>query len=91
MNAKRKRSKLTSVNSDDLPEITEQWLAGADLYHGKKLLRRGRPPSDNPRRLLSLRMQPQIIEKWKATGPGWQTRMVKVLEQSAPRSRRSAV
>ena len=91
MNAKRKGSKLTSVNSDDLPEITEQWLAGADLYHGKKLLRRGRPPSDNPRRLLSLRMQPQIIEKWKATGPGWQTRMVKVLEQSAPRSRRSAV
>ena len=91
MNAKRKKSKRTSVSSDDLPEITEQWLAGADLYDGKKLLRRGRPPSDNPRQLLSLRMQPQTIEKWKATGPGWQTRMVKVLEQSAPRSRRSAV
>jgi uncharacterized protein (DUF4415 family) len=88
MNAKRKKSVRTSTNSDDLPEITEQWLAGADLYDGKKLVRRGRPPLENPRKLLSLRLQPQVIAKWKASGPGWQTRMVKVLEQSAPKTRR---
>jgi uncharacterized protein (DUF4415 family) len=88
MNAKRKKSARTSTNSDDLPEITEQWLAGADLYDGKKLVRRGRPPLENPRKLLSLRLQPQVIAKWKASGPGWQTRMVKVLEQSAPKTRR---
>ena len=88
MNAKRKKSVRTSTSSDDLPEITEQWLAGADLYDGKKLVRRGRPPLENPRKLLSLRLQPQVIAKWKASGPGWQTRMVKVLEQSAPKTRR---
>jgi uncharacterized protein (DUF4415 family) len=88
MNAKRKKSVRTSTNSDDLPEVTEQWLAGADLYDGKKLVRRGRPPLENPRKLLSLRLQPQVIAKWKASGPGWQTRMVKVLEQSAPKTRR---
>jgi uncharacterized protein (DUF4415 family) len=88
MNAKRKKSVRTSTNSDDLPEITEQWLSGADLYDGKKLVRRGRPPLENPRKLLSLRLQPQVIAKWKASGPGWQTRMVKVLEQSAPKTRR---
>jgi uncharacterized protein (DUF4415 family) len=88
MNAKRKKSVRTSTGSDDLPEITEQWLAGADLYDGKKLVRRGRPPLENPRKLLSLRLQPQVIAKWKASGPGWQTRMVKVLEQSAPKTRR---
>jgi uncharacterized protein (DUF4415 family) len=88
MNAKRKKSVRTSTNSDDLPKITEQWLAGADLYDGKKLVRRGRPPLENPRKLLSLRLQPQVIAKWKASGPGWQTRMVKVLEQSAPKTRR---
>jgi uncharacterized protein (DUF4415 family) len=87
MNAKRKKSARNSVKSDDLPEITEEWLAGADLYEGKKLVRRGRPPIENPRRLLSLRLQPQVIEKWKASGPGWQTRMAKVLERSAPRGR----
>jgi uncharacterized protein (DUF4415 family) len=89
MNAKRKKSVRTSTSSDDLPEITEQWLEGADLYDGKKLVRRGRPPLENPRKLLSLRLQPQVIAKWKASGPGWQTRMVKVLEQSAPKTRRS--
>ena len=88
MNAKRKKSVRTSTSSDDLPEITEQWLADADLYDGKKLVRRGRPPLENPRKLLSLRLQPQVIAKWKASGPGWQTRMVKVLEQSAPKTRR---
>jgi uncharacterized protein (DUF4415 family) len=88
MNAKRKKSVRTSTSSDDLPEITEQWLAGADRYDGGKLVRRGRPPLENPRKLLSLRLQPQVIAKWKASGPGWQTRMVKVLEQSAPKTRR---
>jgi uncharacterized protein (DUF4415 family) len=89
MNAKRKKSARTSADSDDLPEITDEWLAKADLYDGKKLVRRGRPPLENPRKLLSLRLQPNVIEKWKASGPGWQTRMAKVLEQSAPKSRRS--
>jgi uncharacterized protein (DUF4415 family) len=87
MNAKRKKSARSSTSSDDLPEITEEWLEGADLYEGKKLVRRGRPRSENPRKLLSLRMQPQVIELWKASGPGWQTRMVKVLERSAPKGR----
>lgn len=91
MNAKRKKSVRTSPRSEDLPEITDEWLAGADLYDGKKLVRRGRPRLKNPRRLLSLRLQPQVIEKWKASGPGWQTRMAKVLELSAPNSRRSVV
>ncbi len=89
MNAKRKKSAHISTSSDELPEITQEWLAGADLYDGKKLVRRGRPPLDNPRKLLSLRLQPQVIAKWKASGPGWQTRMAKVLERSAPKSRRS--
>jgi len=91
MNAKQKKSERTSPRSDDLPEITDEWLARADLYDGKKLVRRGRPRLENPRKLLSLRLEPQVIEKWKASGPGWQTRMAKVLAQSAPKSRRSVV
>jgi uncharacterized protein (DUF4415 family) len=90
MNAKRKKSARTSPSSEDLPEITDEWLAGADHYVGKKLVRRGRPPLENPRKLLSLRLPPQVIEKWKATGSGWQTRMVQVLERSAPKTRAAA-
>jgi uncharacterized protein (DUF4415 family) len=91
MNAKRKKSDSSSSRADDLPEITTRWLEGADRYDGKKLIRRGRPPLKNPRRLLSLRLQPQVIDRWKSSGPGWQTRMAEVLEQSAPKSRRSTV
>ena len=90
MNVKQKNSAPTSLDSDSLPEITDAWIAGADLYHGDKLVRRGRPKLANPRQLLSLRLPPQIIARWKATGPGWQTRMAEALEKTAPKARRAA-
>jgi uncharacterized protein (DUF4415 family) len=90
MNVKQKKSAPISRDSDTPPEITDAWIAGADLYHGDKLVRRGRPKLANPRQLLSLRLPPQIIARWKATGPGWQTRMAEALEKTAPKSRRAA-
>ena len=90
MSGKRKGSDRTSVTSSEPPEITEEWIAGADVYRGKKLVRRGRPKLQHPRQLLSLRLPPRVIASWKATGPGWQTRMAKVLEKSTPKSRKSA-
>ena len=90
MNVKQKNSAPTSLDSDSLPEITDAWIAGADLYNGDNLVRRGRPKLANPRQLLSLRLPPQIIARWKATGPGWQTRMAEALEKTAPKSRRAA-
>jgi uncharacterized protein (DUF4415 family) len=89
MSAKRKSSGRTSAISSDPPEITDEWIAGANVYRGEKLVRRGRPKLQNPRRLLSLRLPPQVIANWKATGPGWQTRMAEVLEKSTPKARRS--
>ena len=67
MNVKQKNSPRT-LHDPDLPEITDDWIAGADLYHGQKLVRRGRPKLENPRQLLSLRLPPQIIERWKRLG-----------------------
>ncbi len=54
---------------DELPELTDDMLARAKVNRG------GRPISDNPRKLLSIRLPVDVIERWKATGPGWQTRM----------------
>jgi len=90
MSAKRKNSVRISPESEDAPEITEAWIEGADLYQGKQLVRRGRPKLDNPKQLLSLRVPPNVIASWKATGPGWQTRMVEVLQASVPKRRRTA-
>jgi uncharacterized protein (DUF4415 family) len=90
MDTKQKNSKRALPDSDTPPEITDEWIAGADLYDCEKLVRRGRPKSDNPKQLLSLRLPPNVIARWKATGPGWQTRMVETLEKSAPKARRAA-
>jgi len=90
MSAKRKGSVRISPSFDEAPEITDRWVAEADLRRGNKLVRRGRPKLLNPRRLLSLRLPPDVIAGWKASGPGWQTRMVQVLEKSTPKGRRNA-
>ena len=89
MNAKQKNSAPISRDSDTPPEVTDAWIAGADLYHGDKLVRRGRPKLANPRQLLSLRLPAQVVARWKATGPGWQTRMAEALEKTAPKTRRA--
>ena len=88
MSAKRKSSVRTSQKGDEAPEITDEWISGADLYKGKKLVRRGRPKLANPRKLLSLRLPPEVIASWKASGPGWQTRMAQVIEKANPKSKR---
>jgi len=86
MDAKSKRSRPTWIDPDDAPEITEQWMAEADLYHGDKLVRRGRPKSAAPNVAVSLRIPPDVLEQWKSTGPGWQTRMVASLKAHAPKN-----
>ena len=90
MSAKRKRSGRTLPNSDEAPEITHRWVAEADLRRGSTLVRRGRPRLANPKRLLSIRLPPEVIAGWKASGTGWQTRMAEVLQRTVPKSRRNA-
>ena len=60
---------------EELPELTEEMLARATIHKG------GRPPSENPRKQLTLRLPADVIERWKATGPGWQTRMAERLSK----------
>jgi uncharacterized protein (DUF4415 family) len=53
------------------------------LAVAKKMLRpRGRPKTGAARTSISLRLPPEILARWKATGPGWQTRMVEVLAKA---------
>lgn len=61
---------------EELPKLTEKMLSRATVNKG------GRPVSTNPRKLISLRLPADVIERWKATGPGWQTRMAERLSQN---------
>lgn len=60
---------------DELPELTEEMLRRGKINKG------GRPVSPNPRKLISLRLPADVIARWKATGPGWQTRMAERLQK----------
>ena len=90
MSVKRQSSVRTSPNMEEVPELDRNWIEGADYYEGKRLVRRGRPKLEKPKRLLSLRLPPDVIANWKASGPGWQTRMAETLERTQPKARRSA-
>lgn len=58
---------------EELPELDDEMFARGIV---KKA---GRPISNNPKKLISIRLPEAVIEKWKATGKGWQTRMAEKL------------
>lgn len=51
---------------------------------------RGRPKSDSKKLLVSLRYSPEVIEFFKSTGEGWQSRMDGVLRQYVARRTKHA-
>lgn len=62
----------------DLPELTEAMLTRGVVK------RAGRPVATNPRRQVTIRLPESVLEHWKETGPGWQTRMGELLTKRAP-------
>lgn len=52
---------------------------------------RGRPKSENTKKLVSVRYSSEVLEYFRSTGEGWQSRMDSVLRQYVSRhSRRGA-
>jgi uncharacterized protein (DUF4415 family) len=75
---------------EEAPELTEEELAAADVYEGDRLIRRGRPPLDRPKQAVKLRLSAEVIEHFRAGGPGWQTRINETLEREVKRARKRA-
>jgi len=68
-------------NPDDAPEITDAWIASAELYHGKKLVRRGRPAGTAKKTQTTVRISNDVLAFFRASGRGWQTRMDEALKK----------
>ncbi|WP_068075463.1 BrnA antitoxin family protein [Novosphingobium lentum] len=68
---------------DDYIEWTEEMFRIAAIYKGDQLIRPaagtlkslGRPLSENPKKQVTLRLDPDVIERFRATGKGWQSRI----------------
>ena len=65
------------------PEAYEELAGLTDEMFARAVFKKaGRPKSVNRKEMISLRLPPEVIARWRATGPGWQTRMGKRLEQT---------
>ena len=71
------------VDPDDAPEWMEDHFRYAAHYHNGKLVRPavgtfkkpGRPKSADPKKQVTLRLDSAVIERFRAMGPGWQSRI----------------
>ena len=79
------------TDSDDAPELTRDFFRSADVYKGRRLLRRGRPPLGlRPKEAVKLRISPDVLDHFRAGGPGWQTRINAMLERGVSREKKKA-
>ncbi|MDP9415148.1 MAG: BrnA antitoxin family protein [Pseudomonadota bacterium] len=79
------------VFDDDNPEWTEEDFARAIGPEGlseaelaafpKTKARMGRPKGSN-KKAITIRLDQDVLEKFKATGPGWQSRINEALKNA---------
>ncbi|MCI0510299.1 uncharacterized protein (DUF4415 family) [Chromohalobacter marismortui] len=83
MIAKKDDSKTTWIDPDDAPELDDDWFEGAYQYEDDKLVKRGRgrPPLAHKKMPVKVRYDQDVIDAFRESGPGWQTRMNKALRQ----------
>ena len=73
----------------------KEWEAMGPVLHGldalpkeaRAAIRRsvGRPPAENPKQQLTLRIDAEVIKRFKAQGTGWMTQMADTLARAAAR------
>lgn len=81
--------------ADDAPEWTDEMFDIAEFSVSGKVIRpasgylgpngvvRGRPPvRGQAKRQVTLRLDPDVIEKFREGGPGWQGRMNEALRKA---------
>lgn len=81
------------VPDDENPELTEEAIRRSipakQFFAERGLPMPGRPKAEAPKVAVSLRLDQEVVDGFKASGPGWQTRMNAVLAESL-KSKKSA-
>ena len=101
MKARRRKPEMVD---DDNPALTPEWFGRArpaadvlpDLIGAKAAApllkpKRGRPAKAAPKQATNIRFSPEVLAYFRATGPGWQTRVDEVLKNFVSRLPRKAV
>ena len=56
-------------------------LSDAEWEQAKRTIKRGRPLADSRKERISIHLSPEVLAKFRATGPGWQTRIDRALKE----------
>jgi uncharacterized protein (DUF4415 family) len=89
--AEEARIQAMIASDPDAPEATDEDLAQAKPFEAvfpalADAMRKnlgGRPKAENPKVAVSLRLDPDVIAKFKERGPGWQSEMNRALREAA--------
>jgi uncharacterized protein (DUF4415 family) len=81
--AKVDAHEITAEEYEEIPELTDEMIARADLYENGELIRRGRgrPKVDSPKQQVTMRLDADLIATMRASGPGWQVRANEALRE----------
>lgn len=69
----------------EIPELTGDWFDAATVKRGDVVLSKGkggRPKAENPKKQITLRLDSEIVDRARATGPGWQSRINAALRKA---------
>ncbi len=69
-----------SEPDDDIPDLTTPYWAAK---FAAARVQRGRPKSAAPKVSTTLRLDPEVLDAFKSSGPGWQSRMNEALRKAA--------
>jgi uncharacterized protein (DUF4415 family) len=75
---------------EEAPELTEEMFARGEIRHGDKVIRPatgtltrpGRPRSASPKQQVTLRLDSDVLDHFRAGGPGWQSRINATLRKA---------
>lgn len=84
-------------DDDDVPEWTEEMFDAAEIRIGNKVIRPatgvltregvrpiGRPPiGETSKKQVTLRLDADVLDRFRATGKGWQSRINEALRKAS--------
>ncbi|NSY44983.1 BrnA antitoxin family protein [Agrobacterium tumefaciens] len=73
------------ASDPDAPEATDEEMAQAKPFReafpdlsksvDREIARRGRPKAETHKKAVTIRLDPEVLEHYKAMGKGWQSRI----------------
>jgi uncharacterized protein (DUF4415 family) len=70
-------------NYAEIPELTDPWFDKSLAHRDVEPLRRGRPKAASTKQQVTLRLDRDVLDRFRETGEGWQSRINEALRKAA--------